>query len=138
MSSLEVISFDKPDETRRFKRGRVDVARIGGVKVGRAVYEPGWRWSTSLKPTEKTEWCEACHFQYHLSGKFRVEMNDGSSRIVRAGEVCFVPCPHDAWVVGDEPVVVVDFQGMAHYAEPQAGSIARDGGLGRVLRPLAP
>lgn len=118
---MEVISFEKPDETRRFKKGRVDVAKIGGVRVGRAVYEPGWRWSTSLGLSEKAEWCEATHFQYHVSGRFHIEMEDGTSRVVSPGEVSFVPCPHDAWVVGKEPVVVVDFQGMAHYAEaPQA------------------
>lgn len=117
MASLEVIGFDEPDETRKFRKGRVDVSKIGGVRVGRAVYEPGWRWSTCLKPSEKTEWCEAPHFQYHVSGRFHIETEDGTSRVVSAGEVSFVPCPHDAWVVGKEPVVVVDFQGMAHYAE---------------------
>ncbi len=114
---MEVISFDEPEETRRFRNGRVEIARIGGVRVERAVYQPGWRWSTSLKQHEGTEWCDAPHFQYHLSGRLHIEMSDGTSKVAKAGEVSFVPCPHDAWVVGNEPVVVVDFQGMAHYAE---------------------
>ncbi len=119
LESLEVVNFDEPDETRKFRKGKVDIAKIDGVRVGRAVYEPGWRWSTSLKPQQKTEWCEAQHFQYHLSGRLHIETSDGRSKVVEPGEVSLVPCPHDAWVVGKEPVVVIDFQGMAHYAEPR-------------------
>jgi hypothetical protein len=115
---LEVASFEKPTESRSFKKGKVDLVKIGGVMVGRAVYEPGWRWSKSLKPKAKTKSCDATHFQYHLSGKLHIQMDDGSSRIVKAGEVSSIPPGHDAWVVGKERVVVVDFQGMLHYAEP--------------------
>lgn len=117
MRSLEVADFSKPDETRRFRKGKVELVKMDGVKVGRATYEPGWRWSKSIKPQAKTASCQAPHFQYHVSGRLRIQMEDGTSRVVKAGEVSMVPPGHDAWVVGREPVVVVDFQGMLHYAE---------------------
>jgi len=98
------------------------LVRIGGVEVGRAVFEPGWRWSKSLKDQAMTKSCDAPHFQYHLAGKMHIVMDDGTERDVTAGEVSFVPPGHDAWVVGKRRVVVVDFQGMRHYAE-QKGAI---------------
>jgi hypothetical protein len=91
--------------------------KIAGVIVGRARLEPGWRWSESVKPIVGTDSCEAAHFQYHLSGVLRVRMDDGTEFECRAGDVCLIPPGHDAWVVGDEPVEVVDFQGMSNYAE---------------------
>ena len=85
--------------------------------VGRAVFQPGWKWSESLKPIAKTESCEAPHFQYHVSGTIRVRMDDGTERDLKPGDVSLLPSGHDAWVVGNEPVVVVDFQGMRDYAK---------------------
>ncbi len=84
--------------------------------VGRAEFQPGWKWSTSVKPIAKTKSCEAPHFQYHLSGTLRIATDDGTTKDVKAGETSFVPSGHDAWVVGKEPVVVVDFQGMVDCA----------------------
>jgi len=85
--------------------------------IGRAVLEPGWRWSTSVKPLAKTKSCEASHFQYHLSGTLKVLMDDGTELECKAGDVALLPIGHDAWVVGKEPVVIVDFQGMVDYAK---------------------
>jgi hypothetical protein len=90
---------------------------IGGVTVGRATLEPGWRWSESVQPIAKTDSCEASHFQYQLSGVIRVRMDDGTEFESHAGDVTQFPPGHDAWVVGNEPVVVVDFQGMRDYAQ---------------------
>jgi hypothetical protein len=113
----EVKSFLKPDEVRIFPRGKLDLVQIGGAMVGRAVFEPGWRWSISVKPLAKTNSCEAPHFQYHISGTLKVVMDDGTEFECKAGDVSLFPMGHDAWVVGYEPVVVVDFQGMLDYAK---------------------
>ena len=113
----EVKNFERPDEVREFPRGHLELVKIGGVIVGRARLEPGWRWSESVKPIVNTDSCEAAHFQYHLSGVLRVRMDDGTEFECRAGDVSLIPPGHDAWVVGDEPVEIVDFQGMSTYAE---------------------
>ena len=113
----ELKSFNKPDEVRAFPKGKVELVKIGGTMIGRAVLEPGWRWSTSVKPLAKTKSCEASHFQYQLSGTLKVLMDDGTELECKAGDVALLPIGHDAWVVGKEPVVIVDFQGMVDYAK---------------------
>jgi hypothetical protein len=118
----EVKSFGKPEEVRTFPKGKVELVKIGGSMIGRAVFEPGWKWSTSVKPIAKTESCQAPHFQYHVSGTLHVVMDDGNHYECKAGDVSLFPMGHDAWVVGDEPVVVVDFQGMVDYARQSSGS----------------
>jgi hypothetical protein len=117
MDKLEVKSFSKPDEVRTFDKGKVELIKVGGAMIGRATFQPGWKWSESVKPIAKTESCEAPHFQYQVSGILRIKMDDGTERDVKAGEVALIPPGHDGWVVGNEPVVVVDFQGMADYAK---------------------
>jgi hypothetical protein len=110
-------NFARPDEVREFPKGRLELVSIGGATVGRAIFEPGWRWTTSVQPLVKTRSCEAPHFQYHVSGVLRVRMDDGTEFDCRPGDVSLLPSGHDAWVVGDEPAVVVDFQGMIDYAK---------------------
>lgn len=110
-------SFEKPDEVREFPKGRVELVKMGGVTVGRAIFEPGWRWLTSVQPLAGTKSCEAPHFQYRVSGALRIRMDDGTEFECRAGDVSLLPSGHDAWVVGTEPVVIVDFQGMIDYAK---------------------
>ncbi len=117
MKKAEVKSFGKPDEVREFPKGRLELIKVGGATVGRAVFQPGWRWSTSIQPIAKTKSCEAPHFQYHVSGVMRVRMDDGTEFEARAGDVSLLPSGHDGWVVGNEPAVVVDFQGMVDYAK---------------------
>jgi hypothetical protein len=117
----EVKSFLKPDEVRVFPKGKVDLVKVGGAMVGRVVLEPGWKWSTSVQPLAKTKSCEAPHFQYHVSGTIKVVMDDGSEFECKAGDVSLLPMGHNAWVVGDEPVVIVDFQGMIDYAKDSSG-----------------
>ena len=119
MEQAEHKDFRKPDEVREFPKGRLELIAVGGATVGRAVFEPGWRWSTSVQPMVKTRSCEAPHFQYHVSGVMRIRMDDGAEFDCRAGEVSLLPPGHDAWVVGNEPAVVVDFQGMIDYAKRQ-------------------
>lgn len=117
MDKAELKSFEKPDEVREFPKGRLELMKVGGVTIGRAVFEPGWRWSTSVQPLAKTESCEAPHFQYHISGILGVRMDDGTEFECKPGDVSLLPSGHDAWVVGKEPVVVVDWQGMIEYAK---------------------
>ena len=113
----EVKNFERPDEVREFPHGRLELVRVGGAVIGRATLEPGWRWSESVRPIAQTASCEAAHFQYQVSGTLRVRMDDGTELECHAGDVALVAPGHDAWVVGDEPVVIVDFQGMGTYAE---------------------
>ena len=120
MKKLEVKGFSNPDEVRTFEKGKLELIKVGGALIGRATLQPGWKWSESVKPIAKTESCEAPHFQYHASGTIRIRMDDGTERDVKAGEVSLVPTGHDAWVVGNEPVVLIDFQGMADYAKEGA------------------
>lgn len=117
MDKAELKNFGKPDEVRDFPNGRAELIKIGGATIGRATLEPGWKWSTSIQPIAKTTSCQAPHFQYHVSGVLRIRMDDGSEFDCRAGDVSNLPPGHDAWVVGDEPVVVVDFQGMVDFAK---------------------
>ena len=124
MATTRSKSFSKPDEIRTFEKGKVEVLTLGDATIGRATFEPGWRWSTCVKPLAKTTSCQAAHFGYQVSGTMRVRMDDGTEWESKAGEVVSVPVGHDAWVVGQEPVVFVDFQGMPNYAKP-ATSTAR-------------
>ena len=119
MKKAEVKSFGKPDEVRNFPKGRLELINIGGAAIGRAIFEPGWKWSTSVQPLSKTKSCEAPHFQYHVSGVIVVRMDDGTEFVCRPGDVSLLPSGHDAWVEGNEPAVVVDFQGMLDYAKPR-------------------
>jgi hypothetical protein len=115
--TAELRNFEKADEKRAVPNGRVELVKIGGSTVGRATLLPGWRWSTSVKAIAGTESCEAAHLQYHVSGVLRVRMDDGTEFDCRPGDVTYLPPGHDAWVIGDEPAVVVDFQGMGKYAK---------------------
>ncbi len=111
-------SFQQADEVREFPNGRAEILRIGGGEVGRLVFEPGWRWSDDVKPIAKTDSCEAPHFQYHVSGQLGIRMDDGTEMVAGPGDITSLPSGHDAWVVGDEPVIVVDFFGASQYAKP--------------------
>jgi class 3 adenylate cyclase len=104
-------NFDAPDEVRQFPKGTVHLVRIGSVTLGRGVLEPGFRWSRSLKPIQGTASCQIHHLQLMLQGRFRVEMDDGETVEFGPGDVMNVPPGHDVWVVGDEPVVVIDVLG---------------------------
>ncbi len=110
-------SFTRPDENRVFPKGHAEILKIGGAEIGRLVFQPGWRWSKDLKPVAKTASCTAPHFQYHVSGRLGIKMDDGTEFIAEPGDVTSLPSGHDAWVVGKEPVVVVDWYGASNYAK---------------------
>lgn len=117
MAAYEHKSLNQPDETRTFDKGRLELVNISGGVVGRLVLEPGWRWSESVKPIAGTDWCEAPHFQYHAAGRIRIVTSAGDELEVGPGKVTSLPSGHDAYVVGSDPVIMVDFYGATHYAE---------------------
>jgi hypothetical protein len=110
-------SFDTPDEVRRFEKGTVEVVNVGEHTVGRATFAPGWHWAEHLKGTAGTDLCQAEHLGYVIAGKMLIRMQDGSEAEFGAGDVMAVRPGHDAWVLGKEPCVVVDFAGAATYAK---------------------
>ena len=123
--TMQQKSLNAPDEVRVFDKGKLELASLAGVTFGRATFQPGWKWSESVKPLVKTDWCEAPHVQYHVSGRLRVLMYDGTEMEFGPGDVGVVPPKHDAWVVGDEPVTIIDISGMKHYAQPKAAKPAK-------------
>jgi hypothetical protein len=110
-------SFDSPDERRDFPNGHADIVRVGDSEIGRLVLEPGWRWSNDVKPIAGTESCEAPHMQFHVSGRLAIRMDDGTELVAGPGDVTSLPSGHDAWVVGDEPVITIDWYGASTYAK---------------------
>ena len=110
-------SFDTPDEIRPFEgKGHLDVIDMDGI-VGRGVFEPGWRWSQNVKPIAGTDSCQAAHVGYLVSGRMRIAMDDGTEMEFGAGDLMSCPPGHDAWIVGDETCVVIDWTGFADYAK---------------------
>lgn len=130
MGKSERKSFSAPDEVRPFEKGKMEVLNIGGGVVGKLTLEPGWKWSTHVKPVVGTKLCEAPHFQYQLSGRIHVVMADGTEFEVGPGEVAAVPPGHDAWVVGKEPVVVIDWSGAGNYAKGGVTAASNNKGSG--------
>jgi quercetin dioxygenase-like cupin family protein len=117
MADLEIKNVATPDETRPFVgKGRAAVVNVAGHPVLYGTFEPGWRWSEHLKPIAGTESCQATHLLYCLSGRMRVETDSGEQGEIGPGDVAAIEPGHDAWVVGDEPCVAVDFGGYAQYA----------------------
>lgn len=110
---MEVKSTNAPDQTITFEKGKLELLNVGGTTIARAVFQPGWRWTTSVKPLMKTKSCEVRHLWCQISGTLHVVMDDGTERDVKAGDVALIPPGHDAWVVGNEPVVALDPQGYA-------------------------
>ena len=123
--SMQKKTLSAPDEVRTFDKGKVELATVGGITFGRASFEPGWKWSESVKPIVKTEYCQAPHVQYQVSGHLRVKMADGSEQDFGPGDVGVIPPGHDAWVIGNEPVVAIDISGMRHYAKPAARKVVK-------------
>lgn len=109
-------TFESPDEVREFPQGKAEILQVGGSAIGRLQFQPGWRWSDHVKPLAGTASCEAPHFQYHISGRLGIRMDDGTEIIAVPGDVTSLPSGHDAWVIGDEPVVVIDWYGASDYA----------------------
>ena len=119
MAGVERKRFDEADETRPFHdKGQVELVSVGGGVVGRATFQPGWKWSDHVKPIAGTDSCQAAHVGYVISGRQRIRMDDGTELDIGPGDVVSIPPGHDGWTIGDEPCVVLDFAGMATYAKP--------------------
>jgi quercetin dioxygenase-like cupin family protein len=117
MASIERKLLDQPDETRPVDRGKVEVVEVGGTTMMRTTFEPGWRWSECVKPIVGGDSCQVNHVGYCVSGRLHVRMDDGEELEIGPGEASHIPPGHDAWVVGDEPAVVVDWYGASNYAK---------------------
>jgi quercetin dioxygenase-like cupin family protein len=115
---LEVIlkRFDEPDEVRHFERGKFEVVHIGGMTIGRASYDPGWKWSEHIGRSLGKKSCDVEHVGMVLSGRATAAMDDGRVIEMKAGDVFYIAPGHDSWVVGDEPYVSLHFMGAADYA----------------------
>ena len=122
MSSVVVKSLDQPDERRApSERGAIELVTLGDVTVGRAVFQPGWRWSTDIKPAAGTELCQVTHVGYVISGREGVRMADGTEVELGPGDAFVIGAGHDAWVIGSEPCVTLDFSGNAALVGTHAG-----------------
>jgi quercetin dioxygenase-like cupin family protein len=115
MAEHQVKSLESPDQVLKMERGRFDIVAIAEGGVGRATFEPGWKWSEHEKPAvgASGDYCETPHFIYVATGKLHVVMSDGSEFDLKAGDIATLPAGHDGWVVGDQPVTMVDFAGVA-------------------------
>lgn len=118
MSGLIRRSFDTPEEVRSFEAGsgRLELINLDSGPVGRATFKPGWRWSEHVKPIAGTDSCQAAHVGIFLAGRMKVVMDDGEELEYRPGDFAIMPPGHDAWIVGEEDCVFVDWQGFADYA----------------------
>lgn len=113
-------NLNTPDEVRSFDHGEMAVVTVAGVSVGRAVFEPGWRWSVDVRPLAGTTSCRVAHTGYVLAGRICVRMDDGTEAVAGPGDVFVIAPGHDGWVVGDEPCVMLDWSGSADYARAAA------------------
>ena len=118
MAKMERKSFDKPEETRSVNKGKIEVVKLGDVTAMRVRFEPGWKWSTCVKPVVKTESCQVSHLMHVVSGRMEVRMDDGNTTQFGPGDVGVIPPGHDAWIIGKDAFVGIDFQGGAVYAKP--------------------
>ena len=113
MIQLVKKSFITPDEAVPLPKVTIDIVKFGDMTVARARFEPGWRWSEHLKPFAGTESAQETHFSAIVAGHFHVAMDDGREVDLGPSDIATVPAGHDAWVVGDEPCISIDFQGAS-------------------------
>ncbi|WP_454783265.1 cupin domain-containing protein [Legionella sp. WA2022007384] len=109
MSHMELKNLGSPDELRELPKTKIEVVNFEGVTVMRATFQPGWKWSECVKPTAGTKSCEAAHINYIISGRITVAMDDGTQKEMGPGDAALIPPGHDAWVVGNEPCIAIDF-----------------------------
>jgi quercetin dioxygenase-like cupin family protein len=120
MDTPQIVPIGEPDEVRQFTLGRLEIYRVGGLELGRAVYEPGWRWTEHVRPIAGTELCEVSHVGLVLAGKAAVSIRDGREFTLTAGAFFAIPPGHDSWVLGDEEYVSLHIAGAGAYAAPEA------------------
>jgi hypothetical protein len=115
MSKIEVKNMNKPDELRTLPKTKGEVVKVGGHAIMRTTFDTGWRWSECVKPTVGTPSCQVNHVIYIISGKMGVRMEDGTEKEFGPGDAGVIPPGHDAWVIGNEPCIGIDFTGGATY-----------------------
>lgn len=108
--------FESPDDARSFPKGRLELLTLSGVTVGRATYEPGWKWSEHVGAATGAKSCQVEHVVLVVSGRNAVRMDDGTEFMLVPGDLAYIPPGHDSWVVGDEPYVSLHFVGATQYA----------------------
>ena len=113
---LTLINLESPTETREFEKGKFELFQVGPMTLGRASYEPGWRWSEHVGAASGESRCQVEHVGLVLSGRAAVLMDDGTERVMGPGDFFYVPPGHDSWVVGDEPYVSLHVMGSSDYA----------------------
>jgi quercetin dioxygenase-like cupin family protein len=120
VAEIQSKGFESPEETRPFEdKGQVEIVSLDAGPVGRGTFEPGWRWSEHVKPIAGTDSCQVAHLGYVESGRMKVVMDDGAETELGPGDVFELPPGHDAWTVGEEPCVLIDFGGLKGYAQPK-------------------
>jgi hypothetical protein len=112
MTELQARSLDSPEETLTFENGKAEIVKLPGSTAGRFTFQPGWKWSESIKKMVGTDSCQTHHVGYAISGHLHVRADDGSEQDIRAGDAYNIPPGHDGWVVGDEPYVSVEFRSV--------------------------
>lgn len=118
MNDILLKRFETPDEVRTFAKGKFEIVRLGGMTIGRASYEPGWRWSIDVAPIAGTSLCEVEHVGMVISGRAMAAFADGTEVEMTAGSLFYIPpVAHDSWVIGDEPYVSLHFLGADHYTK---------------------
>jgi class 3 adenylate cyclase len=122
---LQFRNFGDADDVREVPFGRLETYDMGEMRIGRSILEPGWRWTESIKPIARTELCEYHHIGLCLSGSCRFRMREGAELLIEAGQFYEVPAGHDAWVIGDEPWVTIDWYPSAAFARPEGGGFDR-------------
>jgi quercetin dioxygenase-like cupin family protein len=113
---LLIKRFETPDEVRVFEKGKFELVKVGGMTIGRASYEPGWKWSAHVRPFVGTPSCQVEHIGMVVSGQAVCAMDDGRLYTMKAGDIFYIGPGHDSWVVGDEPYVSLHFLGADYYA----------------------
>ena len=123
MTDIDVIlkRFEEPDEVREFELGRFEIVTLGGMTIGRATYQPGWKWSVHVGAPLGQASCQVEHVGIVVSGSATAAMDDGRAIEMRAGDVFYIPPGHDSWVVGGKPYVSLHFLGAGDYAAGHQG-----------------
>jgi quercetin dioxygenase-like cupin family protein len=118
VSKFETKSHEAPDETRSPAKSRIEVVRLEGYTIGRFNFEPGWRWSECIKPVVGTDSCQNSHVGYAVSGAITVRLEDGTEKLISAGNSYTIPPGHDAWVEGSDSFVAIEVMSAEQYAKP--------------------
>jgi class 3 adenylate cyclase len=125
MAKLQRRPFGEPDDVREVPFGRLETYVMGDIRIGRSILEPGWRWSDSIKPIARTQWCEDPHVGITLSGRCKVVMREGAELLIEPGQFYEIPAGHDSWVDGDEPWVTITLQPSTAWVRSEGGGFDR-------------